>query len=61
MTLCYVFPGGLPVMGTKPTRLDLPYYDIWLQTMIEANPDTIFFYTVPTTDIFDHEVVASFS
>lgn len=52
LTLCYIFPGiDTKVVRTK-IDTEMLHFETWLHTQVEMNPQTIFFFTMDTTDIF---------
>lgn len=54
LKLNYIVPGGDVVeSGIRPS--ETPGYTHWLHSLVNYNPDTIFFYTTETTDIFEKE------
>lgn len=50
LKLKYVFEGR--VLDCGNFNYDIPGLEHWLHNMVESNPDTIFFFTTDTTDIF---------
>ncbi len=52
LKLWYLLPGE-----PKPwTNTNAAYYsEEFIRSMVESNPDTIFFYTTDTTDIFEED------
>lgn len=49
--LNYIFPDGSVI--TLPAKdWDERYAQAWLHSMVEVNPEVIFFFTVPSTDIW---------
>jgi hypothetical protein len=56
MKLNYVIPNtGRAVQAAGHANPESNIWTDWLHHMIAANPDTIFFYTTETTDIFEDE------
>lgn len=47
----YVVPDG--ELFRTLIRYDAPGTDRWLHTLIEENPDVMFFFTTETTDVWD--------
>lgn len=52
LRLNYVVPNGEVISTGGLLNPDATGFDIWLDHMVRANPDCIFFYTTETTDIF---------
>lgn len=53
MKLNYVMPGGQVIQQSFDEEAG--FYLNWLDHMVEANPNTIFFYTVDSTNIWEDE------
>jgi hypothetical protein len=51
LTLNYLTPEGLLVKA-GPARFDVDWYPIWLLRIVKAEPRTIFFFTITTTDLW---------
>ena len=53
LVLNYYLPNEDRVIKTTVTpSLEDDWYVAWLDTMVHMNEEVIFFYTVPTTEIF---------
>lgn len=55
LKLYYIVPDG-EVVETTIAPSETSGYTTWLHSIVEYNPDTIFFYTIETTDIFEKEL-----
>lgn len=54
MKLNYTLPSGA-VHQIAFHDMESEYYLAWLESMVKMAPDTIFFYTVDSTDIWEKE------
>lgn len=52
LTLNWYFPKEME-LTEYPVDTERPHYESWLQSTVNSIPDAIFFYTTPSTDIFD--------
>lgn len=52
LTLWYLHPGAQEPTNAGTYMPEL-WYLVWLDSMINQNPECIWFYTVETTDVFN--------
>lgn len=57
LTLNYIFPDEEADVVSTAVNPDMHNFDVWVDSMVRTNPDTIFFYTIPTTDIWEDDSV----
>lgn len=57
LTLNYIFPDEEADVVSTAVNPDMHNFDVWVDSMVRTNPDTIFFYTIPTTDIWEDEKI----
>lgn len=55
LRLKYVVPSPVPVPIDAGVAHFDEWWDVWLDKMVKANPDTIFFYTIESTDIWEDD------
>jgi hypothetical protein len=55
MRFCYWMPEMSDHTEALETKLEDRFWVNWMQSMVDSNPDTIFFFVTATTDIPDAE------